>query len=438
MPQNIIDIYYKISNIWIAWFYHSIKSMLDKVPIFINQKKRYKHFHTLNMEEVNVLRSSSDPEFLAGEFDKIFLKLQRLISYSTNKNLNEKSKLEEETNNLLRKFLNYMKWKIIDRKSNDEQRTIFNDICWFINFFDWDSYFSRVHNSLAKTTLKEYNNKSIWEQFFQTSYWRGWENWIAEGWSCSYWTVLLYNFFNKLKESGLNMEIKLFRYKNLDDKIIDFPSMRHSWLVITFQWEDYFVDYEWIEINEREPIVKKIQPYINLAKNKLKNDKIANFFENFKYGNMKETDKVIFFDNVNDLISHVEEFPEYKRIAFYIKYEDWKKPYKLTYEFIENWIWIGINKSRHIFYLWDNNISREWFPENIIDKITLEKDSLWCHPITNKDKELFKKFFNVIANKIDINWLYDNFTSLGKRESKIIDYWWSQSIFMVKEMKDSK
>ena len=83
--------------------------MLDKVSILVDQKKRHNHFRKLNMEEVNVLRSSENSDYLAKEFDRIFLKIQRLISYSTKKNLNEKSKLEEDTNNILRKFLNYMK-----------------------------------------------------------------------------------------------------------------------------------------------------------------------------------------------------------------------------------------------------------------------------------------------------------------------------------------
>jgi len=413
--------------------------MLDKAPIFVDPKKRGKHFHTLNMEEVNVLRSSEDAEYIAKEFDRIFLKLQRLISYQTLKNNDIKSKLDEDTNNLIKKFLNYVKWKALPRKIKDEQSAFFQDICRFINFFDWDSYFTKIHNSVAKTTLKEYNDKTVWEQFFQISYWREWKEWMPEWWSCSYWTVLLYNFFNKLKEAWLDLDIKLFRYKNLDDKIANnFPSMRHSWLVVTFQWEDYFVDHEGIELDKNEPIARKLQPYIDLAKNELKDDNIAKFFENFKHENMKETDKIIFFDNVNDLISHVEEFPEYKRIAFYIEWEDWEKPDKLTYEFIKNWIWVAVNRSRHIFYLWDNNISREWFPENITDKITLEKDKLWCHPITKEDKELFKKFFKIISDKIDIKRLYDNFTSWGKWESKIVDMGWAQSVFMIQWYEDKK
>jgi hypothetical protein len=68
-----------------------------------------------------------------------------------------------------------------------------------------------------------------------------------------------------------------------------------------------------------EPIARKVQPYIDLAKEKLKDETVADFFDNFRHENMKETDKVLFFDNVNNFISHVEEYPEYQRISFYRK-----------------------------------------------------------------------------------------------------------------------
>lgn len=408
------------------------KAMLDKIPILVDQKKRYKHFHKLNMEEVNVLRSSEDDKYLSGEFDRIFLKIQRLISYSTNRNINEKSKLEEDTNNLLRKFSNYIKWKVLDRKSKDEQRAIFNDICWFINFFDGDSYFSRIHNSLAKTRLSEYKDKTVWEQFFQTSYWREWKEWMPEGWSCSYWTILLYNFFNKLKEAWLDLEIKFFRYKNLDDKIVNFPSMRHSWLIITFQGENYFVDHDGIQLGgNNEPIVRKVQPFIDIAKEKLKDENIADFFDNFRHENMKETDKIIFFDNISDFISHVEEFPEYKRICFYRRREDWERPDRLDYEFIKNWIWVAINGNRHIFYLWDNNISKKWFPENIIDKIRLKKDESWYHRITEEDREQFRNLFHLILDKIDTERLYNYYASWKKWTSEFADFFWNNTVIMM-------
>lgn len=416
--------------------------MLDKAPIFVDPKKRGKHFHTLNMEEVNVLRSSEDAEYIAKEFDRIFLKLQRLISYQTLKNNDIKSKLDEDTNNLIKKFLNYVKWKALPRKIKDEQAAFFQDICRFINFFDWDSYFTKIHNSLPKTTEREYNDKTIWEQFFQLSYWRErWLKWMSEWWSCRHRTLFLYNFFNKLKEAWLDLDIKLFRYKNMDDKIANnFPSMRHSWLVVTFQWEDYFVDHDGIQLWWRgeEPIARKLQPYIDVAKQGVKDDKLADFFENFKHENMKETDKIIFFDNTDDFISHLEKYPGHKRISFYSPRWEWERPDRVDFEFVKNWIWIAINGQWNIFYLKDNNISKGKFPMNIFDKITLKKDEKWSHPISKEDKERFQKMFLLVRDKINTDWLYDNFTSWGKWESKIIDMGWAKSVFIVKWYEEDK
>ena len=207
--------------------------------------------------------------------------------------------------------------------------------------------------------------------------------------------------------------------------------MRHSWLIITFQGENYFVDHDGIQLGgNNEPIVRKVQPFTDIAKEKLKDENIADFFDNFRHENMKETDKIIFFDNISDFISHVEEFPEYKRICFYRRREDWERPDRLDYEFIKNWIWVAINGNRHIFYLWDNNISKKWFPENIIDKITLKKDESWYHRITEEDRELFRKYFHLILDKIDTERLYNYYVSWKKWTSEFADFFWNNTVIM--------
>jgi len=406
--------------------------MVEKAPIFVDQKKRIKNFSRLNLEEVDILKSSNDPEYIAKEFDRIFLKLQRLISYSNNKNNAIKSEIEAGTNNLIKKFLNYLKWKALPRKIRDEQWTFFHDICTFINFFDWDTYFSKIHNSIPKTTIREFNKKSVWEQFFQTSYWREWWlKWIPEWWSCSYRVVLLYNFFNKLKEAWLDLDIKLFRYKNLDDTIVNVPSMRHPWLIITFQWEDYFVNHDGIRISDGEPIVRKVQPYIDIARNKVKDDKLWDFFENFKHENMKETDQVIFFDNVDGLISHIEKYPPYKRISFYLPCWQSERPDKISFEFVKNWIWIAVNWHWHTYYLKDNDISRKGFPANLVDKLAFERDRNWIHPITEQDKQMFKKCFSLVCDKINADLLYNNYMIDGKWKSILSDFMWTPKVIIM-------
>ena len=195
----------------------------------IDQEKRKKTFSKLNLEEVDVLHSSDDAEFLAKEFDRIFLKLLRLIKYSQDRNNQTKSEIDQNTRNLLKKFWNFIKNKAINLKKKNEQESFFNDFCYFINFLEWDSYFTKIHNSIPHTSLEEYLDWSVWKQFFHNTYGR--ERWLdksCEWWSCSYRTILLYNIFNKLKEAGIEMDIKFYRYKNLNDEILKSPTMRHS------------------------------------------------------------------------------------------------------------------------------------------------------------------------------------------------------------------
>ena len=83
--------------------------MLENYNPLINPKKRIKVFKTLNLEEVNALKSSINSEQVSKEFDRIFLKLLRLIKYSNDKNNEIKDEVEEDTNNLIKNLLNYIK-----------------------------------------------------------------------------------------------------------------------------------------------------------------------------------------------------------------------------------------------------------------------------------------------------------------------------------------
>ncbi len=87
----------------------------------IDQEKRKKTFSKLNMEEVNLLHSSDNPEYLAKGFDRIFLKLLRLIKYSQDRNNQTKSEIDQNTRNLLKKFWNFIKDKAINLKIKNEQ-----------------------------------------------------------------------------------------------------------------------------------------------------------------------------------------------------------------------------------------------------------------------------------------------------------------------------
>lgn len=218
------------------------------------------------------------------------------------------------------------------------------------------------------------------------------------------------------------MDIKFFRYKNLEDKIIDFPAMRHSWLIITFQWEDYFVDHEGIELtNKREPIARRIQPYIDAAKKDIKNDEIWKFFENFKHENMNETDQVIFFDDVDEFINHVENFPGCKKIALYVKIEDRVDPVKFVYIFTDTWIQIWVNDRWYEYILKDNKLSKKDFIKKFIEKIWIKKDINWLHYIKNDEIEDLKEFMGVIKDKIGVDRLHESYTSGKEWSSSLVE-----------------
>ena len=125
-------------------------------------QKRREVFSTLNSEEVAALKASENAEWLAKEFDRIILKLLRLIKNSTNKNNVELSKLDQDTNCLVQKFLNYYKNKLLTKKMENESKYFFGDICHFINGFVDDTYLSAVYNSIPRTSLLEFSKKSVW------------------------------------------------------------------------------------------------------------------------------------------------------------------------------------------------------------------------------------------------------------------------------------
>ena len=409
--------------------------MLDNYLFFTDKKKRIKNFSRLNNEEVDVLRSSDNPEYLSKEFDRIFLKLQRLISYSLKKNQDKLNHLDEESHNVLTKLLNKVKWKILERKSTEIQRVFFNDIAHFLNFFDWDSYFTKVHNSVSKTSLNDFSHKSVWNEFFDLTYWRLWNfDSMCEGWSCKNWTVLYYNFFNKLKKAWLNIDIKLFRYKNIQDRIGKIPTARHSWLIITFDWEEYFVDQDWIIFDDEKSIVRKLQPFIDNEKKKGNDNPLVSFFENFKHENMKETDMVIFFDSLDDFIKHTVDYPGIPRLAFYLPDSNENVVNNITVEFISNGIWIAVNGQWQIYYLRNNNLNRDTLHSDIIKRIEYFKDDSWVHQITKESKDFFIKIFNIVFDRIDRDWLYNNFQNNWKRASEIVDFWWKTDVFMMKKV----
>lgn len=396
----------------------------DRALFGIDHDKRKEIHHRLNLEEVEVLKASENAEWVAEDFDRIFMKLLRMIRYTLDKNGEEQDKLQQYTRNMIEKFLNYVKYKFAVKKWEIMQKYYFKDICGFINFFDGDPYNSAVHNNIPKTSLQEYSEKTVWNQFFQNVYARNrWIDGICEWWSCSYWTVLLYNFFNKLKEAWLDLKISFFRYKNLDDEISWFPTQRHSWLIVNFQWEDYMVDRDGVLYDKTKPIVRPLQPYIDISQKRNESDAIE-LFENFKYENRKDTDKVIFFDDLGSFLQHCEKYPEHYRVSFYAKFPDKDTVENVSFEFWEHSFMLWLVE----YYLRDNDLPMNNLTKNIIKKAYVKRIWGTFEAVTDEDREYLKKYFDLIKNKVDLNKLHENFTSDGRRKSELLNFNWESRV----------
>jgi hypothetical protein len=363
------------------------------------------------------------------------LKLLRLIKYSNDRNKETESELSQDTNNLLEKFINIVKNnaknKAIHWKIANEQKYFFNDIRELLNSFHNDPYFTKIHNSIWPTSLEEYKDKSLGEQIMHNMY--GKERWFdksCEGGSCSYWTILLYNFFKKLKDAWLDIDIKIYRYKNLEDEIMWEKTLRHSGLTINFQWKDYLVDYKWISEEDEWKMVKSINHYINEYDNNEAGKKVL---KNFKKWKQTETDQIIFFDNINEFLRHVNEFPEYKQISLYVKIENRVFPVKFDYIFTDNWVKIGLNGKWKDYILSDNELSREDFIKNYMEKVWILKDINWLHYITEHERNDLTRCINIIKDKIDTDKLHQDYTSRHNRKSKLIE-WETEDTLVIKEI----
>jgi hypothetical protein len=83
----------------------------------VNQEKRRKNFYKFNEEILKLLDSSNNSEYLGKEFDRLFSKLLRLIKYSNDRNQEAESELSQDTDNLLKKFISFV-------KNNEKNRAI--------------------------------------------------------------------------------------------------------------------------------------------------------------------------------------------------------------------------------------------------------------------------------------------------------------------------
>ncbi len=375
----------------------------------------------INYEKhINDILKSNNSWDIAEWFDRKFIKLQVFIEYLLK---NNNGKLD-----------------------HDMQLAIFNDVCKFINKIGENHEFANIFDTFPRTPIDKYHEETVWEQFSQLSGLKRWsEDNMPDWWSCHYRTLLLYNFFNQLKEIWLkDLKIKFFRFKKPikeknDKSNKNLYEMKHSWLIITFQWEDYLVDQSvWKNIisnvqNILEELNEEYIKYLNILSNSKSNNndelkiriarteaKINFYKKNFLNVRVKETDNYLYFDILEDFIANLDKHPANKKMNFYLKLGNEKNILShISFSFVEWWIFITIDNKRYTFKLDVDKIGVKfdgnWYtihygnvplwdsPEEICEKLNLVIENCKERPINQEDKWLLKRVLPFIFKRTDIH-----------------------------------
>lgn len=266
------------------------------------------------------------------------------------------------------------------------QWKIFADICKILNSINSKFFVWNFHNSISNTSLEKYKNMTLWEQFCDVAYGKFWDfDYDCKWWDCAKYTLSFYIFFELLKEAWLDLEVSIYRLKNIDDIFLWMNSFRHSWLLINFQWKDYMLDYTWINdvfSKTNTPVIQSVDSLLDSVK---RNENIRKLnvtdFWNLDCFRSKKCEKsvsredsdnlFVYFSNVEDFLEDVKNYPSPKRISFVELNSEWKST-RFSYWFFWEWVCIEINNDEFFYFLKnDAQIDRksskffESFVENI-------------------------------------------------------------------------
>jgi hypothetical protein len=76
----------------------------------------------------------------------------------------------------------------------------------------------------------------------------------------------------------------------------------------------------------------------------------------------------------------------------------------------------------------DNDLSRENFMRNFMEKIWIIKDLNWLHYITQHEKSDLKMCMDIIKDKVDMDKLHENYTSWKKWKFELAERDWEEKL----------
>lgn len=404
---------------------------MEKIPENWEQPYRDWHTNRFLFQLMKTLNSPKSQEDVSEWIDKIVSNLQEFI--------------EKRAKNI--------------HSSPEFQKQTFEDVCAFLNSLTHNFKIKKFHNSIPKTTLKDYKNKTIWEQFIHNAYKYDWEfDTDCKGWNCSYWTISLFQFFKALKKAGLNIDIKIFRFKNMYDNFAWILSLRHSWLIINFDGKDYLCDYdglnfvygEWNSmIQPLDDLRDQIAIYAtalameenqNTASSKIWKtidvnaiDEFDNKFQEIQHSRSETYTKSLFFNSEDHFIKDVEKYPWPQRVMFYSPIpKDGEYP-KIEIEFLPWGINFLTNSTNETLYALKEDAVLDPNPENffqsLVSQLKYVKIGETIREIREEEQDYLLTNLEAIKNDLNLSLLVKRCEreekEITKRRAGIIPALWN-------------
>lgn len=362
---------------------------------------------------LRVLDIAKDSEDFSEWINKIFDLFKRFVNISASNNVKQNENLQSQ---------------------------LFKDICNFINSHEENSEIIKIFNTFPKTSINNFNNKIFWDKFSQLVWLkRRNKGEKPEWWCCHNRSLLLYDFFSQLKNLWLDLEIKFFRERHNNRTNELWYTMKHSWLIIIFQWKIYVAE-RWGWINS---IVDDIQSIIEKLKRRYEKlsdwdvykedvEYLINFYKNnFVDTSVGQSPDVIYFDNPEDFLKNLNNSPEKKYMRFYLESNI------VSFSFFEWGFDININGESNKFYLNIREIcikfDGNWYEFCDSNGTVLKSPSEFCkflftfeneqiQPISRQEKDLLDKVLPFVFKRVNIDYL-DFFPDNWERTlHKFVDY----------------
>lgn len=196
--------------------------------------------------------------------------LQTIIREIVGVFANKKIYSTKDLGSLLKKITGWAKTVI--SSDPDTQAHCFTTISYILNNLCNQTNIKKFYNTAPSTSLREYSKKNHADQLLNNIYHNNRQRFYKDdiGWgNCHYRSVLFKNIFDLFQSQWLEIESKIVAHKNI---------WWHSFVLVTFQWQQYIVDVWWIDMISKKTVtpVDTLESSMRLAlENHIKKDKQA-------------------------------------------------------------------------------------------------------------------------------------------------------------------